>query len=87
MVMGNIDIVFVVDASGGMSPCIRGIVANINGLLDRLAECGFHVRLEVVIHNVSDEHLFTLDSMHMRGPALLDGLYRGKMGRFFTEDV
>lgn len=87
MVRGNIDIVFVVDASGSMSPCIRGIVANVNGLLDQLVECGFHVRLEVVIHNVSDEHSFVLDSMHMSGPALLDGLYRGKMGRFFTEDV
>ena len=87
MVRGNIDIVFVVDASGSMSPCVRGIVDNVSLLLDKLTECGFHVRLDAVIHNVSVEHSFMLDSMHMSGPALLDGLYRGKMGRFFTEDV
>lgn len=85
----NVDVVFVIDASDSMSPCIESVVSNIGNMLAELGKANFHARLDAVIHNVPGEHVFYIASVntHMHGGRLTDGLYRDAPQTFFTEDV
>ena len=80
------DVVFVIDTSGSMGPCIRDVCKNIRSLVDGFrAEINepWDIRLDFVGANS-----WNFQSVYHRGSrdALLRALYSGE-GRFFTSDI
>lgn len=81
------DIVFVIDTSGSMSPCIDALRANLDGFLacfQNVANESWDVRLDFVAHNtgagVNGWHGSVFE------PDLHAAFYRGSQARFFTSD-
>lgn len=86
------DIVFLVDSSGSMSPCISAVKDNIGRLVDFFRSDGqntWDIRLEFVAH-ASYNNLHRLDSHSLSGPELLDAIYKQSVqsvNRLFTSEV
>jgi len=84
---GAADIVFVVDASGSMEPCIAGLKEHVTTFVDALNKDANHswdIRLDFLAHDVPGEGLFRARSIFES--SLLPALYGGQ-GRFFTADA
>ena len=52
MAAKKVDIFFVIDASGSMSPCKQAVLSNIGKVVGDLQQMSFQTRLGAVIHNV-----------------------------------
>lgn len=89
MATKKVDIVFVIDASGSMSPCIQAVLSNIGNVVGDLQQMSFQTRLGVVIHNVVARDMARLASYYtqLNGGHMLDALYRGAQMPLFTEDA
>lgn len=83
----NVDIVFVIDASDSMSPCIDSVKKNISKMLDELGQASYTVRLDMLVHNMPGRGVYMLNSIHQQGIPLLNALYKDESGRFFTDSV
>ena len=88
MATKNVDIVFVIDASGSMSPCIQAVLSNIGKVVDDLQQMSFRTRLGAVIHNVVARDKVRLASFYtqLNGGHMLDALSRGAQMPLFTAD-
>jgi len=86
------DIVFLLDASGSMSPCIEAVKKNIGKLLEFFksdAQNAWDVRLDFLAHS-SWEHLYQLQSLSLSGCELAEAIYKAHAAAgnsFFTKDV
>ena len=89
MATKKVDVVFVIDASGSMSPCIRAVLSNIGKVVGDLQQMSFRTRLGAVIHNVVAREKVRLTSVYtqLNGGHMLDALYRGAQMPLFTEDT
>jgi len=89
---GVVDVVFCLDASGSMAPCIDGVRKNLDAFLDALAgdtnrtiEC----RLDFLVHSCGEDgSLVRSKSLNRSGAELIQALYGQKpdQGAFFTTD-
>jgi hypothetical protein len=90
---GIADVVFVVDSSYSMSPCIEGVKNHIASFVNVFrddANTQWDLRFELLAHstlfqNHTENHTFWARSVHEE--SLLAGLYGKGQGRFFTSDV
>jgi hypothetical protein len=86
------DIVFLLDASASMAPCISEVKDNIGRLVDFFRsdnQSTWDVRLEFIAH-ASCDGLYHIRSHSLVGPKLLDQLYKPQSHSdksFFTNDV
>lgn len=81
----KVDIVFCLDTSDSMQPCIDSVRKNIGRLIDQLKDAKFEWRLDFVAHNMPGEHVYSVQSLNGN---TCDLLYGGDPeGRFFTTDV
>ena len=76
----NVDVVFVLDASGSMSSCFRSVVQNIESMLLQFRQVSFKFRLDAVIHD-SSKTWTCFNSSHR------DIYHPTQSSRFFTSDV
>jgi hypothetical protein len=90
---GTADIVFCLDASGSMGPCIEGVKSHIASLVDGLKVSGqrdWDLRLDYVAHwSISDLHMESLHE-HNLAEALYQKSSRGRNqqgARLFTTDI
>ncbi len=86
------DIVFLLDASGSMSPCIEAVKNNIGKLTDFFRADGqsiWDIRLEFLAH-ASWRDLYHLQSHALNGLALVEAIYKPQQNfasSFFTKDI
>lgn len=86
------DIVFLLDASGSMAPCLEAVKNNISKLADFFKSDGqnvWDVRLEFIAH-ASWDGLYHLQAHSLNGLALTQAIYKPQTaatGAFFTQDV
>lgn len=83
----KVDIVFCLDTSDSMKPCIDAVRDNINRLVRQLRQANFDWRLDYVAHNVVGRNgstmVYSHDSLY---GGTLDMLYHDSSPRFFTTD-
>jgi len=90
---GVADIVFCLDASGSMAPCIDGVRSHIEAFVEGLKSTGnvaWDLRLDFVAHRAaSSQAVWDLQSLFNEGTKLLSELYKpdGQGGNFFTTSV
>lgn len=86
------DIVFLLDASGSMSPCLEAVKNNIGKLAEFFKSDGqnvWDIRLEFLAHS-SWKNLYHLETHVLEGIELAGAIYKPQTGRtdaFFTKDV
>ena len=87
---GTADVVFCLDASASMGPCIDGVKSHIAGFVDGLKGGGqqsWNLRLDYVAHWAG----FRSGSLHMESlhePNLISALYQdSSQARLFTSDI
>ena len=80
----KVDIVFCLDTSDSMKPCIDGVKENINRLVTQLQQANFEWRIDFVAHCMPGRGIYRVLSVH---GATSDFLYRGSSDQFFTTDV
>ena len=82
----KVDIVFCLDTSDSMKPCIDAVRANINRLLEQLQQANFGWRLDFVAHCMPGRNVYRMISAN---GGTTDMLYRkgDPSGHFFTKDV
>lgn len=86
------DIVFLLDASGSMSPCIEAVKINIGKLVAYFksdTQNAWDVRLDFLAH-ASWQNRYYLQSFALAGCGLADAIYKPQTvasGSFFTKDV
>lgn len=86
------DIVFLLDASGSMTPCIEAVKKNIGKLAEYFksdAQNTWDVRLSFLAH-ASWQHLYHLQSLSLSGLELVDAVYKPQTmsgSALFTTDV
>ena len=84
----KVDIVFCLDTSDSMKPCIDAVRANIGKLLEQLEKASFEWRIDFVAHNIPGRDgglVFHLESV---GTPTWESLYgSGGTDGFFTKDV
>lgn len=87
MLARKVDVVFCLDTSDSMKPCIDAVRDNINRLVRQLRQANFEWRLDYVAHNVVGRNgsamVYSNDSL--RGDTL-GMLYHNARSDFFTED-
>jgi hypothetical protein len=89
---GVVDVVFCLDASGSMAPCIDAVRKNLDAFLDALAGDAnrkIDCRLDFLIHSCGEDGgLFRSKSLNKSGEALVRALYGqpAQPGAFFTTD-
>lgn len=89
---GVVDVVFCLDASGSMAPCIDGVRRNIGAFLDGLvsdANRKIDCRLDFLAHSCDESgSLVRSTSLRLQGLDLIGALYGQKTnpGAFFTTD-
>ena len=88
---GVVDVVFCLDASGSMAPCIAGVRRNIGTFLDSLAGVNRTVdcRLDFLAHSCDEKgKLFRSESLRWQNQDLLARLYGANKlpTDFFTSD-
>ncbi len=79
----KVDIVFCLDTSDSMKPCIDGVKENINRLVTQLQQANFEWRIDFVAHCMPGKGIYRTISVHGGTSNLL---YHGP-GQFFTTDV
>ena len=83
----KVDIVFCLDTSDSMKPCIDAVRDNIGRLIRQLRQANFEWRLDYVAHNVcgydNGSSVYTHNSLY--GDPL-DIFYHDSSPRFFTTD-
>ncbi len=90
---GVVDVVFCLDASGSMAPCIDGVRRNINAFLGGLAgdeNRKIDCRIDFLAHSCSEAFdAFRCESLRCRDLDFLAALYgaNAKREQFFTTDV
>lgn len=90
---GTVDVVFCLDASGSMAPCIDGVRRNIGVFLDGLADTSnrrMDCRLDFLVHSCDETgNLIRSSSLRCQGLEVIDALYGQKRdsGAFFTRDA
>ena len=81
----KVDIVFCIDTSDSMKPCIDAVRANINRLIEQLKEAKFEWRVDFVAHCMPGRGVYR--TLSLNGDTC-DLLYRNSSsGRFFTTDI
>ena len=80
----KVDIVFCLDTSDSMKPCIDGVKENINRLVTQLQQANFEWRIDFVAHCMPGKGIYRMLSVHGK---VSDFLYRGGADQFFTTDV
>lgn len=86
------DIVFLLDASGSMTPCLEAVKNNIRRLSEFFKSDGqnvWDIRFEFVAHS-SWEDLYQLQTHALKGAELAEAVYKPQTGRadsLFTKDV
>lgn len=86
------DIVFLLDASGSMTPCIEAVKNNIGKLVEFFKSDGqnvWDIRLEFLAHS-SWKHLYHLQSHALSGLDLSEAIYKPQKtsaSSFFTNNV
>ena len=86
------DIVFLLDASGSMTPCIEGVKRNIEKLVGYFhsdTQNTWDVRLGFLAHS-SWRHLHNLSSIAISGFPLIEAVYKNRGGNtdaFFTPKI
>jgi hypothetical protein len=87
---GKADIVFCLDASASMQPCLDGVKKHLGAFFDGLAAAGqmpFDCRLDFVAHCAGEAGGGTFYQRSVFEENLLEALYFGRrQGRFFTRD-
>jgi len=89
---GIVDVIFCLDASGSMAPCIDGVRGNISALLDGLVgdeNRKIDWRLDFLAHSCDETGtLIRSSSLRRQGLELIGALYGQKSdpGAFFTTD-
>jgi hypothetical protein len=89
---GVVDVVFCIDASGSMAPCIDGVRKNLDVFLDALggdANRAIDCRLDFLVHSCGEDGgLFRSVSLNKSGVDLIAALYgqSPKPEAFFTTD-
>ena len=89
---GVVDVVFCLDASGSMAPCIDGVRKNLDSFLDALAGDAnrkIDCRLDFLVHSCEPNGtLFRSRSLNLSGEDLIRALYSQspRPGAFFTTD-
>lgn len=90
---GVVDVVFCLDASGSMAPCIDGVRRNVGAFLDGLAGDAnrkLDCRIDYLAHSCSEDgEVFRVQSLRTSDTALLSALYgpNGKPDSYFTRDA
>jgi hypothetical protein len=89
---GVVDVVFCLDASGSMAPCIDGVRRNVGAFLDGLtgnASRSIDCRIDFLAHSCDEAgNLMRSNSLRRGGPDIIAALYGQKPdpGAFFTTD-
>jgi hypothetical protein len=89
---GVVDVVFCLDASGSMAPCIDAVRKNLDAFLDALAGDANRMidcRLDFLVHSCDpDGNLVRSRSLNLSGAELVRALYGqpAKPNAFFTTD-
>lgn len=87
----KVDIVFCLDTSDSMKPCIDSVRENIGKLLEQLEKASFEWRLDFVAHNIPGREngalVFHLDSVNIPAWPALYGKDANRGEEFFTKDV
>jgi hypothetical protein len=89
---GVVDVVFCLDASGSMAPCIDAVRKNLDAFLDALggdANRKIDCRLDFLVHSCGEDgNLVRSTSLNKSGEDLIQALYgqSPKPGAFFTID-
>ena len=91
MSVKKVDIVFVIDASDSMKPCIDGVLENIGKMLGELGKVNYDVNLSGVVHNIPGEHVYTTYSL-VSGKSIIRDLYQNDdaepdRSNYFTGDI
>ena len=82
----KVDIVFCLDISDSMAPCITAVKENITGLVKQLRQANFEWRLDFIAHCVPGEHVYATHSLRVY--CVGDSLYRKpNPDDFFTESL
>lgn len=90
---GVVDVVFCLDASGSMAPCIEGVRRNIGAFLDGLATDAnrrIDCRIDFLAHSCSESFdAIRLETLRTRDTETLAALYGANdaSGKFFTADA
>src|SRR5580698_678411 len=90
---GIVDVVFCLDASGSMAPCIDGVRRNIGAFIDGLvgdANRKIDCRLDFLAHSCDETgNLVRSTSLRLQGLELIGAIYGQKPApeAFFTTDV
>ena len=85
----KVDIVFCLDTSDSMKPCIDAVRANIARLVGQLRQANFDWRLDFVAHHISGRNArggLVISNESLRGSSF-SMLYGGARPNFFTDDV
>ena len=81
----KVDIVFCIDTSDSMKPCIDAVRANINRLIEQLKGAKFEWRVDFVAQCMPGRHVYHTESLN---GSTWDLLYRNSIpGSFFTTDI
>src|SRR5687768_3021624 len=89
---GVVDVVFCLDASGSMAPCINAVRANLDAFLDALAGDAnrkIDCRIDMLVHSCSEDgDLIRSRSLNLSGADLVGALYgqSPNPAAFFTSD-
>ncbi len=85
----KVDIVFCLDTSDSMKPCIDAVRDNIGRLVDQLRQANYEWRLDFVAHHVSgiNDSGGTVNHHDSLFGSTFWMLYRNSNSRFFTDDV
>lgn len=82
----KVDIVFCLDISDSMAPCITAVKENITTLVKQLKQANFDWRLDFIAHCVPGANVYSTHSMRVF--SALDSLYTTpKPSDFFTESL
>ena len=82
----KVDIVFCLDISDSMAPCITAVKDNISSLVKQLRQANFDWRLDFIAHCVPGENVYSTHSL--RDYCAVDSLYRKPNNSvFFTDNL
>lgn len=81
----KVDIVFCLDTSDSMQPCIDSVRENIGRLIDQLKDAKFEWRLDFVAHHMPGRRVYHTETLNGNACDLLYG--NDPESHFFTTDI
>ena len=82
----KVDIVFCLDISDSMAPCIAAVKENITSLVKQLRQANFDWRLDFIANCVPGKNIY--DTQSLRAESAIDSLYRKpNCSDFFTDKL